>query len=174
MDFSNFEKVAAAGTSPGSERMLTGLVAAAANIKGDEYIKAIGSMTLDTHTPMREDAVMWVASCTKLLTTVCALQCVERGQFSLDSEDDVARLVPETQGPACRQKLDGKNADGKYQTKPAAKRATLRQLLTHTNGFAYDFWGPTLEWRMQTGEMPGRALKGNYVSLPECIWVVHE
>jgi len=39
------------------------------------------------------DATFWVASCTKLLSAIAALQCVERGQFLLD--EDVVRLLPE-------------------------------------------------------------------------------
>jgi len=36
---------------------------------------------------------MWLASSTKLMTSIAALQCVERGQFSLD--EDITRLLPE-------------------------------------------------------------------------------
>lgn len=39
---------------------------------------------------------MWLASCTKLLTTVAAMQCVERGQLSLDK--DVTDILPELKG----------------------------------------------------------------------------
>lgn len=36
---------------------------------------------------------MFVASCTKLMTSIAALQCVERGMITL--EDDVAEILPE-------------------------------------------------------------------------------
>lgn len=42
---------------------------------------------------MTEDTVMRLASCTKLLTSVMVLQCVERGILNLDSP--VEKLVPE-------------------------------------------------------------------------------
>ena len=29
--------------------------------------------------PLKQDAIMWIASCIKLLAAICALQCVERG-----------------------------------------------------------------------------------------------
>lgn len=35
---------------------------------------------------MALDTVMWIASCTKLLTATAALQCVERGLLDLDSD----------------------------------------------------------------------------------------
>ena len=38
------------------------------------------------------DDVLFRASCTKIMTTIAALQCVERGLISLT--EDVARVVP--------------------------------------------------------------------------------
>lgn len=45
------------------------------------------------HEPFDVDAVLNLASCTKLLTTVAALQCVDRGLISLD--EDITRILPE-------------------------------------------------------------------------------
>lgn len=42
------------------------------------------------------DATMWIASCTKMMTTVAAMQCVERGLLSLDA--DVSEILPELKG----------------------------------------------------------------------------
>ena len=39
------------------------------------------------------DTVFWMGSCTKLLTSISVLQCVEKGYFTLD--EDVTRLLPE-------------------------------------------------------------------------------
>jgi CubicO group peptidase (beta-lactamase class C family) len=39
------------------------------------------------------DATMWLASCTKLPTTVAAMQCVEKGLLNLD--EDVSTILPE-------------------------------------------------------------------------------
>jgi hypothetical protein len=39
------------------------------------------------------DATFVMASCSKLMTTVAALQCVERGSLSLD--EDISRILPE-------------------------------------------------------------------------------
>lgn len=43
--------------------------------------------------PLEVDATFGIASCTKLMTTVAALQCVERGLITLD--EDVTRVLPE-------------------------------------------------------------------------------
>lgn len=45
---------------------------------------------------MRDDILMRFASATKLLTTIMALQCVERGEVSLD--DTLETLLPEVAG----------------------------------------------------------------------------
>ena len=39
------------------------------------------------------DTIMLIASCTKLMTSIAALQCVERGLVTLDT--DVAEILPE-------------------------------------------------------------------------------
>jgi CubicO group peptidase (beta-lactamase class C family) len=42
---------------------------------------------------MTLDATMWLASCTKLMGTIAAMQCVERGQLQLD--EDISTILPE-------------------------------------------------------------------------------
>lgn len=39
------------------------------------------------------DDIMLIASCTKLMTSIAAIQCVERGLVTLDT--DVAEVLPE-------------------------------------------------------------------------------
>lgn len=56
-----------------------------------EYQGAFGSKTPTE--PMDLDATFIMASCTKLMTSICAMQCNERGQISLD--EDVSRILPE-------------------------------------------------------------------------------
>ena len=42
---------------------------------------------------MELDTIFMLASCTKLMTAISALQCVERGLLSLD--EDVTMVLPE-------------------------------------------------------------------------------
>ena len=46
-----------------------------------------------TSAPLPIDATFIMASCTKLLTTIAALQCVERGMLELDS--DISTILVE-------------------------------------------------------------------------------
>lgn len=101
---------------------------------------------------MTSDTVVWLASCTKFVTTIAALQCVERGQFTLDDPADIDRLLPEWKNPEV---LTGFSENGHPQVSPAKARIKLRQLLTHTSGLCHDFFDPRMiKWRQSRGETP--------------------
>src|SRR5712692_6287819 len=72
---------------------------------------------------------------TKAVTSAAAMQLVERGKMTLD--EPAAKHLPEL---GKLQVLDGFDAAGKPMLRPAKKAVTLRHLLTHTSGFAYDTW----------------------------------
>ena len=68
------------------------------------------------------DDVMWIASCTKLMTCVAVLQCMERGL--LDIEEDVTKILPELKDLEI---LTGFDEDsGKPTTKKRTTTITLR------------------------------------------------
>lgn len=87
--------------------------------------------------PMPLDATMWLASCSKLIGTIAALQCVERGLLKLD--DDVTPILSELKD---FQILKGFETDSEGADKPIyvknTKTITLRHLLTHSSGLGYD------------------------------------
>jgi CubicO group peptidase (beta-lactamase class C family) len=68
------------------------------------------------------DTTFILASCTKLMSSIAALQCVERGLIGLD--DDVSSVLTELKG---RQILTGfKEGSGEPEYKKAEKIITLR------------------------------------------------
>src|SRR6266536_4245355 len=92
---------------------------------------------------------MWVASCTKLMTTIAALQCVEKGLFTLD--EDVSRIVSELKDPEIITGFD--EASGKPKLVKAKNTITLRRMLMHSSGLTYDMMNPDLmKWREWRGE----------------------
>lgn len=103
------------------------------------YGKAFGVRSLKDLTPMPIDATMWLASCTKFMTTIAAMQCVEKGLLNLDT--DVVGILPELKG---REILKGFDEAGKPILIPNTKAITLRHLLTHQSGFSYDVFNPLL------------------------------
>lgn len=83
---------------------------------------------------MEKDTVFAMASMTKLITTIAALQLVERGLVGLDQ--DVAPQLPVLAGQPI---LTGFSDDGVPLLKSREKPITLRQLLTHSFGGVYGF-----------------------------------
>lgn len=81
-------------------------------------LRAYGHEDIARRRPMAPDAIFRIYSMTKPITSVAALMLVEEGRLSLD--DPISRYLPEFA--------------------PAGARAvpTVRQLLTHTAGFATD------------------------------------
>ena len=69
-----------------------GVVAMAATDAGVAYAGAFGVRTADG-APMGLDSVVWLASMTKPITSIAALQLVEQGRIGLD--DPVGEVVPE-------------------------------------------------------------------------------
>ncbi|KAF7980353.1 hypothetical protein HWV62_38795 [Athelia sp. TMB] len=110
------------------------------------YTKAFGKTGVSPDSmPMTLQSTFWIASCTKLLTAIACLQCAEKGLFSFESPEDVARLLPEYANPEI---LTGFDDQGNAILKPAKNRLTLRHMLTHSSGIGYDFYSPQLmAWR---------------------------
>ena len=78
------------------EGVIPGAVMVASNTDGSfKYEKAFKGQNLQDSADnnFELDSVLRVFSCTKLLTTIAALQCIERGLIGLD--DDVSELLPE-------------------------------------------------------------------------------
>jgi len=116
-------------------RDVPGVVAMAATDKGVLYEGAFGSRALDASAAMTPDTVFRIASMTKAIATVAAMQLVEQGKLKL--EEPVPAIDPALGSP---QVLEGFDASGAPTLRPAKRPITLRHLLTHTAGFTYDIW----------------------------------
>ena len=127
-----------------------GVVATATDAKGTTYEAGFGKRILGESADMTPDTVAWIASMTKAVTGACAMQLVERGKLSLDGP---AKAVIPALGDCVV--LEGFDAAGKPRTRKATRDITLRHLLTHTAGFAYDIWKPEIGKYMEAMEVPG-------------------
>ncbi|TCK27264.1 serine hydrolase domain-containing protein [Pseudonocardia endophytica] len=110
-----------------------GVAAMAGNAAGTTYTGAFGSRTGSE--PFTPDTVTWLASTTKAIVAVAALQCVERGELDLDAP--MGELLPQLAAP---QVLEGFDDDGTPRIRQARTPMTLRHLLSHTAGYGYHFW----------------------------------
>ncbi len=129
---------------------IPGVVAAAATADGVIFEAGFGVRDLGTGVPMTPDTVVWIASMTKAVTGACAMQLVEQGKLSLDG--DIASVLPEL---GRVQVLEGFGADGKPVLRKPKRAITLRHLLTHTAGYAYDMWNADIGRFMEATGTPG-------------------
>jgi methyl acetate hydrolase len=129
-----------------------GVVAMAATDKGLLYEGAFGVRALDQSTAMTPDTVFRIASMTKAIASVAAMQLVEQGKLKL--EDPVPNIDPALGSP---QVLEGFDAAGAPRLRPAKRPITLRHLLTHTAGFSYDIWDANTGRYTKATGMPSRA-----------------
>lgn len=128
---------------------IAGAVALVGNKDGITHSATAGLANPATGAPMQHDTIFQIASMTKAVTSVAAMQLVERGLLTLDS--DIGALLPELANP---QVLIGFDAEGKPALRPAANPITLRHLLTHTSGFGYSFMNGDMA-RAQGDVVPG-------------------
>ncbi len=125
-----------------------GVAAIAVNRDGIVYEGAAGQARVAENVPLGLDAVFRIASMTKIITSVAALQLVDRGLLALDAP--ASNVLP------ALAKLDLLLPSG--EVRPAERPVTLRHLLTHTAGLSYPFTHPGLaahvEKRGSDGALP--------------------
>jgi methyl acetate hydrolase len=131
-------------------KAMPGIVALAATDKGTVYEGAFGTREIGKAAPMTLDTVVWIASMTKAITATAAMQLVERGKLSLDRP--AAEVVPELDRA---QVLDGFDGAGKPRLRAPKRAMTLKHLLTHTAGYAYEIWRPEIAQYQQVTDTPG-------------------
>jgi CubicO group peptidase (beta-lactamase class C family) len=110
-------------------------VAAMAVSRGRTIFEGAYGVRDDSGAPVRPDSIFAIASMTKAITTVAALQLVEAGKVKLDGPVDV--YLPKLKNPRV---LHGFAPSGQPILKPATVPITLKHLLTHTSGLCYDTW----------------------------------
>ncbi len=114
------------------------------------YSGAFGKRDLASGIDVRPDSIFAIASMTKAVTSVAAMQLVERGKLKLD--EPVARHLPQL---GKLDVIEGFDSAGKPVLRPATKPITLRHLLTHTSGFAYPTWSEEMfRYTQATAPLP--------------------
>ena len=152
------EQALAAAVGP---RRIPGVVAAAVTRDGVIFEGARGVRSLASGEPMMIDAVFRIASMTKVVTATAAMQLVEQGALSLDRP---AKEVLPALGEVSV--LTGFDADGPI-LRPPRTDITLRHLLTHTAGFAYETWNAKIaRYVREQGLPPMRSAKLRALAVP--------
>ena len=117
------------------------------------YFEAFGYRDKAAGAPMTTDAIFNIASMTKPVTAVAALQVYERGRILID--DPLAKYVPAFSNPQvavmdeAQQQIVGKM--------PAARAITIQDLMRHTSGLIYGDRGTTAVHKLYPGGSTGPA-----------------
>jgi CubicO group peptidase (beta-lactamase class C family) len=120
----------------------SGAVAAVARNGKVAYLRAVGFRDRAKTVPLQPDAIFWIASMTKPVTSVAAMMLVEEGK--LDLAAPVHRYLPELKdmmvGVETRDPASGQS---KLALEPQKRPMTVEDLLRHTSGLVYYDHGNT-------------------------------
>ena len=111
--------------------------AVVAVVRGNKLvmIDTVGYRDIANKLPMREDTIFRIYSMTKPVTSVAAMMLIEDGKLALD--DPVAKYIPAFSNAKVFSGLKGE----KVQTVPLKRPVTIRDLMRHTSGLTYGFFG---------------------------------
>lgn len=123
-------------------RLIPGAVMLIARDGGVAYEKALGFRDPVGSVPMALDSIFRIYSMTKPIVSVATMMLVEQGRLLLS--DPVSRFLPEL--TRLRVGIERIDAQGRRQLElaDAAQPATVQDLLRHTAGFTYGFFGDSL------------------------------
>jgi CubicO group peptidase (beta-lactamase class C family) len=102
--------------------------------------RAYGWQNIATRTPMQKDSIVRIYSMSKLITSTAVLKLLEDGRLKLT--DPVEQYLPALKN---RKVIIGGTADAPVLV-PATRPITIRDLLTHTSGYYY-------EWSADSGAL---------------------
>lgn len=103
--------------------------------------ESFGVRDPDTGQPMTADSIFQIYSMSKAVTSVAIMMLVDDGKLSLD--DSVAKYIHSFAD--AKVGVDLSDESGKYPLKlePLKRPITIRDLLRHTSGITYGFFGET-------------------------------
>ena len=127
-------------------RLVPGTVTLIARKGKVVHFEARGFMDLESGKPMRKDALFRIASMTKPITSVALMMLWEEGKFQL--RDPVSKFIPAFADPMVSTTSDASGETGHLI--PAAREATIRDMLTHTAGMANSYRGNTSFYATQS------------------------
>jgi CubicO group peptidase (beta-lactamase class C family) len=106
------------------------------------YLKWFGKRDPDHGTPMTEDTIFPIHSVTKTITSFAAMMLIDRGKIALD--DPVSKYIPSFAG--IKVGVERKDESGKtvLDLVPLLRPITVEDLLLHTSGITYGFYGEGL------------------------------
>ncbi len=108
-----------------------------------------GQQDLAAKTPLQRDTIFRIFSMTKPMTGVAMMLLYEQGKWH--PEDPLSKYIPEF---ASLKVYAGSGPDGALRLKPPTHAPTVGELMTHTAGFTYGFFGSSPVDKMYQTENP--------------------
>jgi len=105
------------------------------------HFECFGVRDPDTGLPMTPDSIFQIYSMSKAVTSVAAMMLVEEGKLALD--DSVSKYIHSF--TEAKVGVDISDESGKFplRLEPLKRPITIRDLLRHTSGITYGFFGET-------------------------------
>jgi CubicO group peptidase (beta-lactamase class C family) len=112
-------------------------------------LENFGVMDVDSRRPMTPAAIFRLYSMSKPITSVAAMMLVDDGKMSLD--DPLSKFIPAFADT--RVAVENQGADGKVAlaTEPLVRPITILDLLRHTSGITYGFYGDSPVRKLYAG-----------------------
>jgi CubicO group peptidase (beta-lactamase class C family) len=115
---------------------LPGAVVAVARNGKLAYLESVGFQDNAKTIPMKPDAIFWIASMTKPVTSVAAMTLVEQGKLDLDAP--VSQYLPELKDMQVGvERTNPATGRKEIAIEPPKRLMTIRDLLRHTSGLVY-------------------------------------
>src|SRR3984893_11891177 len=103
------------------------------------YFENFGVRDVATKLPMTADTIFRLYSMSKPITSAAAMMLVEDGKLALD--DPVSKYIPAFGGVKVGVERRDENGKPALVLEPASRPITIEDLLRHTSGLPYGFYG---------------------------------
>jgi len=105
------------------------------------YFQSFGVRDIATKLPMTPDTIFQIYSMSKAVTSVAAMMLVDDGKLSLD--DPVSKYIPAFADAKVGVDLSDEAGQPPLKLEPLKRPITIKDLLRHTSGITYGFYGET-------------------------------
>jgi CubicO group peptidase (beta-lactamase class C family) len=106
------------------------------------YREFFGVRDIASKAPMTDDTIFRLYSMTKPITSVAAMMLIDEGKLRLD--DPVAKYIPSFAKARVGVEQKAENGDKVLELVPVKRPITIFDLMTHTSGITYGFYGESM------------------------------
>jgi CubicO group peptidase (beta-lactamase class C family) len=110
------------------------------------HFENFGVRDIDSKRPMTADTIFRLYSMSKPITSVAAMMLVEDGKLRLD--DPVSKYIPAFSGVKVGVETRDQNGKPLLALEPLKRPITIEDLLRHTSGLTYGFYGDSAVRRL--------------------------